>query len=482
MENQPIISVIVSTYNRKKKLKRAINSILSQTFQQFEIIIVDDASTDGTESYGEKMMKKYPGKIVYHRIHTNQGQHGIVKNVGIHISKAPLIAFLDDDNEYLVDHLQVLYNAMTQQPLADIVYGDRWVVLEKDHKKKQKGISGDFNLQRLFVENYIDTSDFLIKRDALLAVGGWDEKLPKFADWNLFVRLAKNAARFLHVGKLITNYYVHDDMNQNRHPSKVDGATGRLLPTFNPASVKIWADQSTFGEGKSQRIAIFTLTMNRLEYTKKTLESLKKFALYPYDHFIVDNGSTDGTVEWLKANQKEFNIKELILNPENVGISKGSNQALDAIGDGYDVIVKIDNDCELQTEGLVAAIAMIFERNRRLIISPNVEGLIDNAGGVPRVGHAQMGPFLLGFVEHLGGISCAAPAEMYKIFRWKDEDFLHGMQDTIFSQAARQIGYTMAYLEDQRVMHIDSTYGQKEKFPEYFEKRKEEKITKYKAQ
>lgn len=476
---QPIISVIVSTYNRQKKLKRAVESILNQTFQDFEIVIVDDASTDKTPAYCEKLVKKYPGKIVYKRLEENWGRHGKPKNEGIKISRGQLVAFLDDDNEYLKDHLQALFNEMVRNPQAHVVYGDRFVVNEKEPKQKQHGVSGDFNLGRLMMENYIDTSDVLIQKEALLEVGGWDDELKKFADWNLFVRLGKAGKHFLHVPKILTNYYFHDDMNQMKHQSPIDPETGRLLPTFDPMTVMIWANQSTFGEFEPLRVAIFTLTMDRLEYTKKTIESLAKYAGYPYDHYIVDNGSSDKTVAWLEANKEKYNIKQIIKNEKNVGISKGSNQALDAIGKGYDVIIKLDNDCEIQTEGIIEDIVNIFARTKRIIVSPNVEGLIDNAGGPPRENYVQMGPLLLGAVRHLGGIFCAGPAEWYENFRWKEDDFLHGMQDTIFSQTSLQHGFGLCYIENQRVMHIDSTYGQKEKFKEYFKRRETEKVTKY---
>jgi GT2 family glycosyltransferase len=72
------------------------------------------------------------------------------------------------------------------------------------------------------------------------------------------------------------------------------------------------------------KIAIYTLTRDRIEYTKKCFQSLQENAGYSYDHYIIDNGSKDGTADWLK----EGNYTKVIYNPENVGISNGSNQAL----------------------------------------------------------------------------------------------------------------------------------------------------------
>lgn len=476
MEN-PKISVIISTYNRRKKLERAIKSILNQTFRDYEIIIVDDVSVDDTEKYCLKLVDKYSDKIKYIKLPEHWGRHGRPKNVGIKEAKGEFVCFLDDDNEWLKDHLQVLYNDIVRGGV-DIVYGDRWVYDEKS-KKKGKGIAVDFDTNLLKEMNYIDTSDFLCHKKDLLDVGGWDEYLSKFADWNLFVRLAKANKRFYRVKKIISIYYLHPEMNQLKYKSPINPQTGKPLPTFNPDACLLWARQDTLDKEPHLKVAIFTLTYDRLEYTRKTLDSLIAMAGYSYDHFIVDNHSTDGTVEWLKTNKEKYHIKEIIENNENVGISRASNQALNAIGKDYDIIIKLDNDCELETSNIIFDLVEVFRRNKRLVISPNIEGLIDNAGGLPRFTNGYIGEFLFGFVEHLGGIFVAAPAELYDKFRWNDNDFLHGVQDVIFSQYCLKNFYSLTYFENHRAMHIDSTYGQKEKFPEYFNRRKQEKIIKY---
>lgn len=482
---QPKISVIISTYNRCKKLKRAVKSVLNQTFKEFELIIVDDCSTDKTEKYCRKLEQE-EDNVLYVRLDKNYGQHGRVKNEGMKRSQADLIAYLDDDNEYLIDHLQALYNEIKRAPMVDIVYGDRWVVDESGEHEKRKGISSPFDPGRLMIQNYIDTSDVLVKKKALIDVGGWDEKLPKFADWNLWVRLTKARKVFLHVPKLLSNYYMHAGMNQIKQrakegePGGFNPKTGLILPTFDPDDVPIYADQETFEKEKNMKVAIYTLTYDRLDYTKQMFESLSKNAGYEYDHYVVDNGSKDGTEEWLTENQKKYNIKKVIFNKENRGISEASNQALDEIGEDYDLIIKIDNDCLIESENIIKEIVEVYRRSKQLVLSPNVEGLIDSAGGVPRVKNGYIGKRLFGFVQHIGGIFAAAPAEVYKDFRWEEKDFLHGEQDYIFSQWCVKNKYVLAYYENLRVRHIDSTEGQKKRYPKYFERRKEEKVTRYK--
>jgi len=492
---KPKISVILTTFERPERLKKAIKSVLKQTFQDWELIIYDDYSQDGkTPKICEKFAKK-DSRIRYIRGKFNSGTHAFGKNQGAKVAKADLIAYLDDDNEYRRDHLQVLYKYLGDY---DIVYGDRWLVDETGRGKNTKGISRDFNAQLLSVINYIDTSDVLVRKKCLEAIGGWDESLPKFADWNLWVRLAKAGFKFKRIPIIITDYHVHEGCNQFRHGNRVDPTSGRILPTFDPAGCKIWPDKTSYGARPKLKVAVFTLTMDRLEYTKRMAQSMFEKAGYPFDWFVVDNGSKDGTKTWLTSyfinkaptKEKKIAIKWWESNEENVGISRASNQALDIIedasktaellnGEAYDIIIKVDNDCLFLTDNWLKEIVDIYERQRRIIISPRVEGLRDSPGGVPRTYYFYVDEHFLGVVPHLGGICVAAPAEIYKDFRWEENDFLHGEQDYIFSQYARKQGYLLAYDENIIVEHMDTTWGQEKKYPDYFKKREYLKTTKY---
>ena len=122
------------------------------------------------------------------------------------------------------------------------------------------------------------------------------------------------------------------------------------------------------------KVAIYTLTRDRLAYSKRCFRSLWQNAGYPVDHFVIDNGSADGTDEWLANNRNRFAL--VCLCPTNIGISRASNLALDIIGDNYDLIVKMDNDCEIVTANLVAEMVKVFrDAPRPMMLSPRVEGI-----------------------------------------------------------------------------------------------------------
>jgi glycosyltransferase involved in cell wall biosynthesis len=168
----------------------------------------------------------------------------------------------------------------------------------------------------------------------------------------------------------------------------------------------------------------------------------------------------------------EHHTEHIIRNEKNVGISKASNQALDYIDTHFpeaDIIMKVDNDAEFVTDGWLEGIIEAYKTNKTLVLSPRVEGLIDNPGGVPRTRYAYVGKMYIGLTYHLGGITIATDADAYKGFRWEEDDFLHSEQDFIFSQHLRKRGYVLAYLEEYAVEHLGVRGYQDKKYEKEWE-------------
>jgi len=466
-------SVILTTHHgRKDKCQRAIESVLNQSYQDFELVIVDDGSHDGTQEMGEAYAKNHKN-VVYVRNENCFGCDTQPKNLGILSSKGKYLAFLDSDNVYRQDHLQALVGELEKSGV-DGVYGDRWIVDDSGKNKPMIGKFYEFNPTYLMVENYIDTSDVLIKREAIEYVGGFDERYKKYIDWNLWLRLAKAGFTFKRTPVVITDYHIHDDQKSLR----LEDTKGMNRPAWDPVDLEIRLGY--LGKKTPPRVAIYTITYDRLEYTKKSFETLKATAHYPYDHFVVDNGSSDGTVEWLMSNN---DIKHVSSMGVNKGISIASNHIVKLIKNSgeYDIIVKVDNDAFFKTDGWLKSMVRVWETNHMLLLSPYVEGLIDNPGGAPRLAYGMIADELMGMTRHIGGIACFADASTYDDFKWDENDTLHGVQDLEFSQYCLRKGYQMGYLENYFVSHGPGTQAQQQDFPEYFERRKSEKTTAYEA-
>lgn len=183
------VSVILPTYNRAHLLPRAIGSVLQQTYADFELIVVDDASQDNTQA----VALAFPDERVRYLRQANNGGVAAARNAGIAASQGRFLAFQDSDDLW---HPQKLARQMQAWPEAGpetaVLYTQFW---------RQKGkrrtlfppaadnLSGDI-LDVLLWQNVITTQAALVRRSCLAQVGGFDERLPCLVDWELWLRMA----------------------------------------------------------------------------------------------------------------------------------------------------------------------------------------------------------------------------------------------------------------------------------------------------
>jgi len=481
----PKISVIMSTFNRAETfLPAAIKSVLDQTYKDFELIVVDDCSTDNTKEVVESFAEK-DNRVLYIPMERNTGSDTKPKNTGILAAQGEFISFVDDDTELFPYHLEVLISKLENNPKLDVVYSDMLIrYASQPEKGLQPAIALDFDAQFLLKRNFIDMSEVLFRKQMAFNVGGFDEKLPKFVDWNLWVRMAKWGAKFERVPVATLKYTAHEASKSARVKTKawVDPQTGMTMfePTFNPSGCEIFLPN--LGENKAEempRVAIFSLTYGRLDYTKRIIKSLQESTAYPFDWFVWDNNSDDGTQEWLKGLEiKNGNVFHMF-SEKNLGITGGSNNILDYIkssplGNEYQIIIKVDNDCEFMTKHWLEDFINMWKQNHMLYMSPYPEGLVHNPGGGPRIGRGYVGKNMIEVTLHIGGLCAFIDAKAYDHFRWSDQ-FLHGNQDSEASLTFRKMSYMPCYVSKHRICHMDTTEGQHEKYPQYFERRKEEK-------
>ena len=223
------VSVIISTYNRPRLLDRAMASVAAQTYQDFDVWVVDDCSDD--ERAFEAVMKKWHHVLVDRgitlypaRLPKNSGYQCVPKNAGILYSDGDHIAYLDDDNVWRPRHLEALMGAMLATE-TDMVYGGRHYVNDTDDTNL---VTGDvaalpFDPRALAKANYIDTSDILHTRGGawtLLREYGyiWDHNLRRFGDWNFVLRWGKAGLAGTPVDEVLTDYHWHGDNLQLTRP------------------------------------------------------------------------------------------------------------------------------------------------------------------------------------------------------------------------------------------------------------------------
>ena len=190
-EKKPTVSVIIPTYNRAHLISRAIKSVLNQTYQDFEVIVVDDGSTDNTE----KIVKSFnDSRIRYIRHEMNRGG-AAARNTGIKAARGEYIAFLDSDDEWLPEKLrrQVEYLESSDEKVG-VVYCSQYLQDDSTNTVGEPG--GDLytgNVYKYLLRGWCPptTSLFLVKYRLLTEVGFFDPSLPSFQDYDLWLRLAQ---------------------------------------------------------------------------------------------------------------------------------------------------------------------------------------------------------------------------------------------------------------------------------------------------
>ncbi len=221
-------------------------------------------------------------------------------------------------------------------------------------------------------------------------------------------------------------------------------------------------------------IAVVSVTRDRLDYTKHCFASLHQYAGCDFDWWIADNGSTDGTVDWLLANTDAT----ITAYNENAGISPALNAMLDDIVEAadYDVIVKVDNDCELLTPNTLRDVAELALSNNA-ILSPWIRGLRNTPQSNRHMGVFR-GKGAISITPVIGGIFSAVPAWVFKNgYRHPIIPTLDG-EDAILCQwfqQAQQGRGSCGYVDGYFANHYETTDGQHARYPEYFARREQER-------
>ena len=201
------ISVIIPTYNRKKTLARAIQSVINQSLSPFEILIIDDGSNDGTEEWVKENFQNI--KYIY------QNNRGVssARNIGIENANGDWVAFLDSDDEWLSNKLHEQVKAIESNPKIKLFHTNEiWVRngVRVNQMKKHKKYGG-YIFEKCLDMCRVSPSSVLIQKEVFDNIGVFDESLRVCEDYDLWLRItSKYPVVFLDV-PLIYKYGGHAD-------------------------------------------------------------------------------------------------------------------------------------------------------------------------------------------------------------------------------------------------------------------------------
>ncbi len=182
------VSVVIPTYNRGKRLLRAIASVLYQSYNNLEVIVVDDGSTDNTRELINSFFKNH---IIYIKHKQNRGVSA-ARNTGIRASKAPFIAFLDSDDYWFSEKLQSQMNFFAENPMAVACQSDEiWIRNGRRVNPGKRHIKPNGDIFKASLRLcLVSPSAVMIKKSLFDEIGLFDETLPACEDYDLWLRIS----------------------------------------------------------------------------------------------------------------------------------------------------------------------------------------------------------------------------------------------------------------------------------------------------
>ena len=252
MSDSPAVSVIIPAYGHADLIGETLDSVLAQTFDDYEIIVIDDGSPDDTAGAVEAVSRRSPRPIRYER-QENRGQGG-ARNVGLKLARGEFVAYLDDDDLWPADKLEWQIECLRRDDQLGLVWGEHSVLLpdggEFHHQPRFVDMpEGEAHAAFLYKNRIMSPGQTLIRRSALERVGGFDESIWGADDWDLYLRLAK-VTTFAFDPRLALRYREHARNASRRavehaanHRAVIRRHVGRNPLSYWPA---VWRGRSYY--------------------------------------------------------------------------------------------------------------------------------------------------------------------------------------------------------------------------------------------
>jgi glycosyltransferase involved in cell wall biosynthesis/SAM-dependent methyltransferase len=481
---EPIVSVIIPTYNRPEQLLTAVQSVREQSLTNIEIIVVNDCGVDVSKI----LQKLNDPRIIYIRHDNNKGLSAS-RNTGIRASKGTYVAYLDDDDRYFPHHLQTLITSLSNTQYK-IAYTDSYRAYKfLDNGKlitikRDCPYSIDFDKDLLLVKNIIPSNCIMHQKSCFEHIGMFDEALSSHEDWDLWIRLSREF-NFLHLKEITCEFSWRVDGSTMTSSGDEDYLQTRkiIYQRYNKYAINnasIIEQQQRLLQKISKRkplnvltdkffskASIIIPTWNNVLLTEQCLKAIKHNTNYPnFEIIIIDNGSNDETEQLLR----NFNSDVVIIkNTENLGFAKACNQGAMAANGQY--LVFLNNDTIPQKGWLSELISFMNLHPDAGIAGSKLlypDDTIQHCGAAMRFdGKFFRHPYkylhrnhpLVNRTRELDAVTAACfitPRELFFKLGKFDEHYLNGCEDMDYCSAVRRSGATIHYVPTSELYHLES--------------------------
>jgi O-antigen biosynthesis protein len=308
-------SVVMASRNRAHCITDAIDSIFAQSHTNFELIIVDDGSTDGT---GDLVRKRYHAEIASKKlIYIVAPEHvgvSAARNIGLRAARNPWVAYIDSDNAVRSYFLSVFAQHVTEYPDSKTFYAQ--------FCRREDGfvLGKPFDYGNLLKGNFIDLGVFVHHSDCTKELGGFDENLKRLVDWDLILNYTRS-----YPPKFIPHVLME-------YASKLDPDRVSVKEPLGPAWFSVLAKR-----GALPTVSTVILSYNQKDYIKEAIESaLAQKGEFVHEIIISDDGSTDGTDRIIRQYSEKYPLLiRDVSSRNNVGISGNYKRGFAACSGEY---------------------------------------------------------------------------------------------------------------------------------------------------
>lgn len=310
-DDKPLVSVIMPAWNREKAVVSAIHSVLQQSYSEWELIVVDDGSEDGTIAAARGFTD--PRVKVVERPHLGVSS---ARNAGIDAAEGKYIAFLDSDNVWETDYLEIMVASMEKDQIEFAYAGLSFEVGGKTQYRMFPGLYGD-----LLVRNHTDMNVMVATKRLIRAAGMFDEELPRWVDYDLALRMAQTSLPVL--VPIIGCIYDHSDTDEFR-------ITAHEPPYWQSVVLdKAWnRDEQLTDEVVPDKITAIVSTKVHHDIVLRAVQSLLSEASGPdLEVIVVDNGAAFNSSWRLKAATASDGRVNVISLPREVTETVALNHA-----------------------------------------------------------------------------------------------------------------------------------------------------------
>lgn len=228
----PKVSVVIPSYKTANLIARCLDTVMAQTFQNFEAIVVNDGSPDTAEL--EKVLAPYMDRIVY--IKQENKRCAGARNTAIKNARGEFLAFLDSDDTWCPEHLESQMKQFADDPSLDLVYCNSLLVGDPERGgpfMEKCPSNGTATFESLVTETcQIPISTVVVRKAAILKAGGFDEALPRCDDYDMWVRTAFHGAKIGYIRKLTVHMYIGRPGSMSQEKSKMVESYWKALERF----------------------------------------------------------------------------------------------------------------------------------------------------------------------------------------------------------------------------------------------------------